>query len=296
MPLRRYVSGMMTLGWEPLGKVSPRQLTEARVLLHHAAQLVAAVGRCLVAPRPDDGHTSLEWRAGARALAGQEVPGPRPWRAALRPDELSLAVLARDAEVGRLGLTGRRQVEAFAWIVDKAGDLGAPVEWMRMEAPYTIPEHPVDGGAPFTAGDDAALAEVARWFAAGDDLVRTVASGWPGAAPVRVWPHHFDVGSVLPLGGGQGDTAPSIGVGLSPGDEGIPEPYLYVTPWPPPPAESLPDLPAGGRWHREGWIGAVLTGSEIVAAGGGADQAAGASAFLGGTVELLRAGYQRSRS
>jgi hypothetical protein len=230
---------MMTLGGEPLGKVSPRQLTGARLLLHHAAQLVAAVGRCLVAPRPDDGHTSLEWRAEARALAGQEVPGPRPWRAALRPDGLALAVLARDAEVGRLPLSGRTRAEAFAWIVDRAGALGAPV---------------------------------------------------------RVWPHHVDVGSVLPLGGGHGEGAASIGVGLSPGDEAIAEPYFYVTPWPPPPADSLPELPAGGRWRREGWTGAVLTGSEIVAAGGGAAQAAEASTFLDGTVEALRAGYQRSTS
>ena len=285
---------MKTLGWEPLGKVSPPQLAEARVLLHHAVQLVAAVGRCLVAPRPDDGHTSLEWRAQARALAGQEVPGPRPWRAALRPDELSLAVLARDAEVSRFALSGRTQAEAFAWLVGRAGDLGAPVERLRLEAPYAIPEHPVGGGAPFTPGADGSPAEVARWFADGDALVRAVAFGWPGATPVRVWPHHFDVGSVLPLGDGHGEDAPSIGVGLSPGDEGIPEPYLYVTPWPPP--ESLPDLPAGGRWHREGWTGAVLTGSEIVAAGGGAAQAAEASAFFTGTVETLRAWHERGSS
>ena len=282
---------MMTLGWEPPGRVSPRQLTEARVLLHHAAQLVAAVGRCLVAPRPDDGHTSLEWRPEPRALAGQEVPGPRPWRAALRPDDLALAVLARDAEVGRFSLAGHTRREAFAWLVDRAGALGAAVERLRLEAPYVIPEHPVGSGAPFTTGADGALAELARWFTVGDGLVRAVAAGWPGAAPERVWPHHFDVGSVLPLGGGKG--APTIGVGLSPGDEEIAEPYLYVTPLPRPPADSLPELPAGGRWHREGWTGAVLTGTEIVAAGSGAAQTALASAFLTRTAEMLRARHER---
>jgi hypothetical protein len=287
---------MKTLVWEPLGRVSPRQLAGGRVLLHHAAQLVAAVGRSLVPPRPDDGHTSLEWRAEAGALVGQEVPGPRPWRAALRPDEPSLAILARDAEVGRLGLSGRTRAEAFAWIVDRAGDLGAPAERLRLEAPYTIPEHPVGGGAPFAAGADGALTELARWFADGDAVLRAVASAWLVATPVRVWPHHFDVGTVLPLDDRHGEGAPSIGVGLSPGDEGIPEPYFYVTPWPPPPAGSLPDLPAGGRWHRDGWTGALLTGSEVVAAGGGAAQAAAASAFLAGTVELLRARHERGSS
>jgi hypothetical protein len=162
---------------------------------------------------------------------------------------------------------------------------------LRLETPYVIPEHPVGSGAPFTTGADGALAELARWFTVGDGLVRAVAAGWPGAAPVRVWPHHFDVGSVLPLGGGKG--APTIGVGLSPGDEEIAEPYLYVTPLPRPPADSLPELPAGGRWHREGWTGAVLTGTEIVAAGSGAAQTALASAFLTRTAEMLRARHER---
>jgi hypothetical protein len=211
---------MKSFAWEALGKVSPRQLVEARLVLHHAAQLVAAVGRCLLSPRPDDGHTSLEWRAGARALAGQEVAGPRPWRAALGIDDLCLAVLA-------------------------------------------------------------------RWVADGDALLRAFADTWLVASPVRLWPHHFDVGSMLPLDERRKD-ASSIGVGLSLGDEGIPEPYLYVTRWPGPVGESLPDLPAGGRWHRAGWTGAVLTGSDIVDAGDGAAQAAEAGAFLTGTVEVLR--------
>jgi hypothetical protein len=278
---------MKSFAWEALGKVSPRQLVEARLVLHHAAQLVAAVGRCLLSPRPDDGHTSLEWRAGARALAGQEVAGPRPWRAALGIDDLCLAVLVRDREAGRFALPGRTRAEAFAWLVGQAGGLGAPVGRLRLEVPYSIPEHPVGGGAPFTPGTVGSLAELARWVADGDALLRAFADTWLVASPVRLWPHHFDVGSMLPLDERRKD-ASSIGVGLSLGDEGIPEPYLYVTRWPGPVGESLPDLPAGGRWHRAGWTGAVLTGSDIVDAGDGAAQAAEAGAFLTGTVEVLR--------
>lgn len=61
------------------------------------------------------------------------------------------------------------------------------------------------------------------------------------------------------------------------------------------PADEPPELPAGGRWHREGWTGALLTGSEIVATGGGAAQVAEASSFLSGTVELLRDAHARRR-
>jgi hypothetical protein len=275
--------------WEPLGAVSPRALAQGRLLLHHAAQLPAAIGRSLAPAREDDGHTSLEWRAESRDLAGQEVPGPRPWRVALRPEELSLAVFAGGAEIARLSLEDRSRATAFAWLATAARNLGGPGDAPRLDTPYALPSHPVGDGAPFAAPSDGSLAELTRWLANGDALLRAAAAEWPGAAPVRVWPHHFDVGSVLPLERGRGHEDPSIGVGLSPGDEGIAEPYLYVTPWPPPPPESLPALPAGGRWNLEGWTGAVLTGSEIVAAGGAEAQAAQADRFLRGAVEVLRA-------
>jgi hypothetical protein len=276
--------------WESLGNLPPRELAQARVLLHHAAQLVAAVGRSLVPRQPDDGHTSFAWDAGA--FVGQEVPGSPPWRAALRPSDLSLAVAAHGAEAEHLALAGRTRDEAVAWLAAAARARGTPADGLMLAAPYALPEHPVASGAAFPSGEVGSLAELGRWFADGDALLRAVASAWPGAAPVRVWPHHFDIGSVLPLGGESGEQAPSIGVGLSPGDEGIAEPYLYVTLWPALPAEALPALPAG-RWHREGWLGALLSGSEIVAAGDGAAQAALAHAFTSGAIDVLRSAHAR---
>jgi hypothetical protein len=278
---------MKVLVWEALGSVAPRGLSETRLVLHHAVQLVAAVGRTLVPARPDDGHTSLEWHRTSRSFLGEEVPGPRPWRAALRPEDLSLAVLAEGDEFGRLTLAGRTLDEGFAWLLGQALDLGTAADRLTLKAPYTLPPHALGARAVFAAPGDGSLIELSHWFADGEALLRDAAEGWAGAAPVRVWPHHFDIGSVLPLGPAEGENAPSIGVGLSPGDESIVEPYLYVTPWPAP--KSLPDLPAGGRWHREGWTGALLTGSEIVAAGAGGPQVAFASAFLSGTIEALRA-------
>jgi hypothetical protein len=284
---------MRDRSWEPLGQVSPRQLVAARLLLHHAAQLVAAVGRSLAPARPDDGHTSLEWRAELRGLAGEEVVGARPWRAVLDPEQARIAVLVGTTVVDRLALEGHTRREAFEWLDERARGLGAPAGRLSLDAPYMLPAHAFGAGVRFEAPADGSLAELAHWFASADAVLREVARAWPGAVPVRVWPHHFDVGSVLPLGGGSGEAAPTIGIGLSPGDEGIAEPYFYVTPWPVPAAdEALPGLPAGGRWHRESWTGAVLTGSEVVAAGAGAAQAAAARVFLAGAVSLLRARHE----
>jgi hypothetical protein len=226
------------------------------------------------------------------------VKGSRPWRAALALGEpsASILVLVEAAEAARFPLEGRTRREAFDWLEERARELGGPAARLSLEAPYTMPAHPFGAGAPFASPDREPLAELARWFACADAVLRELVSGWPDAAPVRVWPHHFDVGSVLPLGGGDGEDASSIGVGLSPGDEGIAEPYFYVTAWPPPPpAEELPALPSIGRWHRAGWTGALLTGSEVVAEGGAVAQSAGAKAFLAGAVQLLRARHETRR-
>ena len=85
-------------------------------------------------------------------------------------------------------------------------------------------------------------------------------------SPIQLWPHHFDL-SMLWLPGekipGQ-DPAneeysdKQINFGFTFGDEGIPEPYFYVTAYPLPDAfESLP-LPAGSHWRTEGFSGVVL--------------------------------------
>jgi hypothetical protein len=93
-----------------------------------------------------------------------------------------------------------------------------------------IPDHPVRGGAAFSP-DPAALAELAGWFAHGDAVLREIAARAARTLPVRVWPHHFDAGSIRYLGE-PGPSAPQIGFGLSPGDRYYEQPYFYVTAFP----------------------------------------------------------------
>ena len=86
-------------------------------------------------------------------------------------------------------------------------------------------------------------------------------------SPIQLWPHHFDL-SMLWLPGekipGQ-DTAneeysdKQMNFGFTFGDEGIPEPYFYVTAYPLPDALPKLPLPAGTIWQSEGFSGAVLT-------------------------------------
>ena len=62
-----------------------------------------------------------------------------------------------------------------------------------------------------------------------------------------------------------GESARSIGVGLSPGDETYAQPYFYVSPWPAPKNPKLPALPPGGHWHTKDFFAAVATADELLA-------------------------------
>ncbi len=274
--------------WEPLVRIDTARWIAARQQLHAAAQAAAAPGKQLLPHQPDFSEQSFCWDEAARALAQGVIAGPRPVRSALRPDPPALLLLdgASPAALRELPLDGLTLEDAFGWLESElAALLGRPVAFDRPAEP---PPLPTGTGGRFSTADTEAFAALAAWFAGGHRLLAAVAACHPGAAPVRCWPHHFDIATLLPLDeGGDPETARSIGVGLQPGDGARPEPYLYVTPWPYPDAARLPPL-AVGCWHIEGWTGAVLEAEALVAAGMAAEQARRAERFLDGAVAACR--------
>jgi hypothetical protein len=267
---------------------------EVRVVVHWAAQIVAAAGATLVPPAPDDSHASLEWIEPARGLAGVPL-GESSVRAALRPADLTLVILdAAHVARERLDLRGQTLQGGLAWLSGAIARAtgAAPVALARPV--HELPEHAVSSGAPFPDTDRAILAQLAASFSMADRRLRALAASLPNASPVRCWPHHFDIATLAAL---DSPTTPSnvartIGAGLSPGDAGYPGGYWYVTPWPYAAESEPPPLAAGGAWHRQGWFGAVLPLSHS-----DTGEEARSSAFLDSAIAacrvLLRAGSPR---
>jgi hypothetical protein len=265
--------------WLRLGGIAPAALGPAREALHHAAQVIAAAGETFVAHRPDTSHTALVWLEGQRALGGAEIPGRSPCRLALRFADLTLLLLDRGAAPhATLALGGRTPAEAKRWAEEAIrththGEQAKALVHPGFEIPGRVQRFP---------GPDTALAELGLWYANADAELGVLAAHTAGAGPVLCWPHHFDIATLIELGAGK-----TIGVGLSPGDEGIPEPYLYVNHHPPSATRPLPPLEAG-TWHTSGWLGALLRGSEIVAAGGAAAQQALCRGFVASALDASR--------
>ena len=92
-------------------------------------------------------------------------------------------------------------------------------------------------------------------------------------SPIQVWPHHFDVSMIwLPGGKVTGQDRANeeyadkqMNFGFAFGDASIPEPYFYVTAYPLPDALPSVALPAGTKWHSDGFNGAVLLYKDLAA-------------------------------
>lgn len=236
------------MSWERTGSIDPRALVDARVQLHWAAQAVAGVGRTLHACRADDSHTSFTWSATLDALVQEPFAGVTSGLS-LR----DLTLLAIGSTTSELSLTGETLDDAFRFFEAQFG--------VALKRPNVdLPDHPVSDGAKFDA-DERHLAELARYYSNAAEVLDAVVRSETQASPVRCWPHHFDIATLITLSG-HDEEARTIGVGFSPGDGGSTEPYYYVTPWPYPEASRLGSLSVG-RWNKVGWTGAVLSASSF---------------------------------
>lgn len=242
--------------WKLLRSEQATALTDARLQLHHGAQLVSAFGVSFLPSADDDSHTNLEWVRDRSALASRSF---RDVRVALRVEDFVFEV-ANESFAAR----GKRASEVSEWIRGTLSSAGLDADRYTLDRHYEIPSHPVADGAAFNPREEH-LGELSRWFDNGALVLGRLRATDPRASEVRVWPHHFDLGTLITLGRGR-----AVGVGLEPGDRYYDEPYFYVNMSPQPAPDAVADISLGGEgvWHTHEWIGAVLPGSRLSFGGG----------------------------
>ncbi len=291
------------LGWsddlEAPARISHHVATAARDMPQSAAFSRLGVLDVLssTTPRPSGRKrnisrhlTGLATRRGEKGgLVGRQRP--YGFSAGLRIPDMTLMVFDEGGAIAEsVSLDGQTVDSAISWLEEVvAARSGGPPERPIRIRDYEMPEHPVAEGAAFVLDDPAAFAELARWFASGNLVLKELTSNDRGWAEVRCWPHHLDLGTIISLeSSGDASSGRSIGVGLSPGDASYPEPYFYVNPYglAAQPADG-PALESGGRWHTEGWFGAVLTATAVVANPAGLQESAVMS-FLHSAVDAAR--------
>lgn len=261
------------MNWQTLGTPPPRELTSARLALHHALQLPSlAIGKRFVPVADDDSHTALDWHSDTEQWTSQPIPGTDGLRAGLCPGEMTLTVGRESAPATRsLHLPGISREGALAWLGDTLASEGVEVsgpahEALTIDAHYDLPPHPVaDRDDTWRSDLLAGTRELGRYFAIADSLLVDVAADHADATPILTWPHHFDIARLLPSGPAESPLDRTVGIGMSAGDGSYDEPYFYVNASPR--SESKEPAALGvGHWHTEGFFAAVLTATELLQA------------------------------
>ncbi len=278
--------------WHKLGAVSPGRLEPARLQAHYASQWIARVGYTYVDEKPDFSHTSMTWSETDQAMVGAWVESGRsPFRLCASFDTLSLAVKTRDTQAVRsIALAGKGDDDVRTWLASALNDFGLDGSQLPADVPYEMPSSPLASGDAYNLEEHhQGLRELQSYFSNISVLLDEIAESNAGAAPVRCWPHHFDLATLISLEEGDPETARSIGIGFSPGDDNYAEPYLYISPWPYPVVETLPGALDPAFWHVEEFVSLVLKASDFAMLEDEPKQQETASSYLISGLEMNRA-------
>ena len=178
------------------------QLTETRRSWHRVAEHVLAAGQFADAGtirlRPYSGGFST-----VRGVAGRQL--------AVVGDEL--VVLEPDGSRRSTRLTTIRAAADFAGVTP------------GLRGSYS-PATPVDPDASLTVHPDTAR-QLAAWYALADAALRRFAEKLGQPTEPVLWPEHLDVAIAID----------EVNYGASPGDDALPQPYVYVGPYAGPPGK-----------------------------------------------------------
>ena len=221
---------------------TPAELVSTRLALHRLATYVIAPAR----------YRQTE-RFGLRATDGgfgTPLFGER---------RIRVAGLELIDEVG-----GERRSAAITTLDAAAEFLGESID------PKTAAEHdspPLGATDEDLAIDEASSVWLGTWFNMAFDALNAVRSDAESvdASEAQLWPGHFDPAIEI------GDENHRGSYGASPGDDGIAEPYLYLSVWWPDRLELDTDNP---MWNASSFTGAVLRVSDFPADTGPVDVAA----------------------
>jgi hypothetical protein len=249
--------------WKGLKNVSLSNLERNRGLLHQAIQIVGAVPRNLLPEDPTDGSASMNWDSSRKSLVADpiEINGKKTYVGL----GLSNAILfiKTEKEINTFDLNGQSTIDGLNWVKTQLNKLGYDSEKVTLKLPYEIPAYDSTQNLSF---DSQGIEELARLYNNISIVLQSVTEKLENALAVKCWPHHFDIATLIPVEEGEdGVITKSIGIGLSPGDEGTNQPYIYINAWPNIPLEDLKDIQLSiGDWNKDGWSGAKLEYSQML--------------------------------
>lgn len=240
-------------GFEPTAKT-----------LHLYAKAVAVVARAHAEPHPKWWHISLKVQPEGLATDEMRLPHGGAFHLMMDLNQHIMRLTSNHGEEHQSDMTSGTSSTLFGDnILEAVAKLGVKADYARERY---ISDEPRIYDPAMAERFFVALSNVAHVF----EEYRATLEGDKG--PVQFWSHGFDLSFewfgnriVRHESGGEIETYTSqLNLGFAPGDFEI-GPYFYSNPWPFE-KELLLDkpLPAGARWHTEGWEGTMMPYEELV--------------------------------
>jgi hypothetical protein len=263
---------------------NPSDLKEASDTLHQATQFIAMAGRHFIVGKEDDSHTNADWIASKNWLIGNKIDSPYgAIHVAL--DYPLLVLILCDEElkpIAELEISGKTRLSVFNWLNNQLWKLGLEVADFEPEMHYDLPDHPVLHGQVFEMNRPKDFLELANYRSNGHAILSEISSGFEDKSELRIWPHHFDDGIILPIKKEHESVLAMISLGLAMPDAYYDQPYFYVNAWTKTGIDysKAKALQSKGFWHEKDWHGQVLKAEELVFKTDHEEQQAICTAFL----------------
>lgn len=255
--------------WERIVLYKP-EMVDVSNIIHYASQYLAMAGVAFVPGKSDDSHTNAGWDSSRSWLVGGDIASSENGtiHVALDAVGLSLMVVSNNLDVlDSFALKGHTFDQGFDWLASDLQKRGLEGSKLSKKLHYTIPDHSIAHGSNFEITNPELFAEMAKIRTNGHLAMQKALVDYPTADALRVWPHHFDEGSYIPLvtADASKEVTGSISIGLAMPDVYYDNPYFYITAWT---KDGIKvDKPFGihfpGKWHEHEWVGQILETKDL---------------------------------
>ncbi len=223
--------------------------------VHIAAQYLATASINFLEKKEDDSHTNLGFNTEKGYLETWPL-NDKGCKIAFDYDQFSLHWLTNETTRLTLLLDGKTHKDVVLWMSDVTLALGRkePYEYALH---YDLPYEKINDDFTFRKPFQDELNSLLELRRIAQDALEKVVNIMDLDTTIRIWPHHFDVGGFVVLGG---ENNTSVGFGMAIPDTMIDDFYLYTSGYighEGIETKSFEGISLG-EWRNEGFKGAVL--------------------------------------
>ncbi|SHJ07135.1 hypothetical protein [Pseudozobellia thermophila] len=224
-------------------------------MIHLAAQYLATAGISFLDKKDDDSHTNLGFDAQKGFLETWPL-NEEGNKIVLDYLQFSLHWVSNDAVRTTLLLDGKTHGEIVNWLTELTKGL-SPDRVYKYDLHYDLPYDRITDDFVFSKPSQEQLGKMLGYRRIALHAMQNVVYAMNLSTPIRVWPHHFDIGGYETINSGKNI---GVGFGMAIPDTMIDDFYLYASGYRGHEGIDTSKFSAlsNGEWRNDGFKGAVL--------------------------------------